>query len=146
MNFSKYIEKSKDLPFYEITIGYTTIHLLTEAELSEGQIGYSVDSEGNSFTGNNYGDWKKNWVVIGYEDLCGDPIFIDLDFEKFPVFTAIQGTGNWEQTLIADNFESFVKSLKIIAGLKLKEEILAQIKKLNQKADLEFWELLFEED
>ncbi|HLM62139.1 MAG TPA: hypothetical protein VK308_15145 [Pyrinomonadaceae bacterium] len=146
MNVTKYKEQLKDLPFYEITIGYTTIHLFTEAELSEGQIGYSVDSKGNSFIGNKDDDWKKNWFVIGFEDLCGDPMFIDLDSKVFPVFTSIHGTGNWEQILIADSFESFIKSLKIIAELKPKEETLEKIKSLNQQADSEFWELLFEED
>ena len=132
MSLAKYIEKLKDSPFHEITISSTTIYLFTKDELCEGQIGYSVDSNGKSLTSEKDGNWKNSWLVIGYEELCGDPFFTDLDSQDFPVFTAIHGTGNWEQTLIADSFESFIKSLKIIARLKPKEETLEKIKSLNQ--------------
>jgi hypothetical protein len=36
-------------------IGTVSIHLFTREEFEEGQIGYSVDQEGNSLTGNNVG-------------------------------------------------------------------------------------------
>jgi hypothetical protein len=146
MSLAKYTEKLKDLPFHEITIGYTTIHLFAEAELYEGQTGYSIDSNGNSFGSEEDGDWKNNWLVIGYEEFCGDPFFIDLDLENFPVFTAIHGIGIWQETLIADSFESFIKSLKLVAKSMPREETLGEIRSLNQLANLEFWELLFEED
>ena len=51
-----------------------------------------------------------------------------------------------EQNLIADNFESFMKSLEFLAKSTSKEDTLGKIKSLNQQADFEFWELLFEED
>ncbi|MDQ3713232.1 MAG: hypothetical protein M3388_13570 [Acidobacteriota bacterium] len=60
MSLANYIEKLKDSPFHEITIGYTTIYPFTKDKLFEGQIGYSVDSNGNSFIGKKDGDWKKN--------------------------------------------------------------------------------------
>ena len=146
MSLAKYIEKLKDLSFYEVTIGYTTICLFAESELVEGQKGYSVDPNGKILTGEKDGDWKKSWLVIGHEELCGDPIFVDLDLEHLPVFTAIHGIGSWNETLIADNFESFIKSLEFLAESTSKEDTLGKIKSLNQQADFEFWELLFEED
>ncbi len=76
MNIAKYTEKLKDLSFHEVTIGYTTIYLFAETELSEGQKGYSVDPNGKSLVGGKDGDWKNSWLVIGFEELCGDPIFL----------------------------------------------------------------------
>ncbi len=85
----------KDLPFHEVTIGYTTIYLFAEIELSEGQKGYSIDPNGKSLVGEKDGDWKNSWLVIGFEELCGDPIFVDLDLEHLPVFTTGHGIGSW---------------------------------------------------
>ncbi len=145
MSFPKYVEKLKETFFNEITIGLTTICIFSEDKIDENQLGYSVDSEGNSLVGESDGDWKKNWLVIGYEDLCGDPIFTDIETENFPIFSAIHGMGSWKENLIADNFECFVKSLEIAAKCKMKESCLEEIKNLNKKSDFEFWELLFKD-
>ena len=58
-----------------------TIRLFSVNELSNAQLGYSINSDGNSLIGEENGDWKENWFVIGKlcEDLCGDPIFVDDD-------------------------------------------------------------------
>lgn len=146
MNVSKYIEKINDLPFREVSVGLTTIHLFSENEVFDGQLGYSVDTIGNSLVGEKNGDWKKTWLVIGYEDLCGDPIFTDLDKKNFPVFTAIHGTGNWNEKLIAESFDNFIKSLKFVSEFQTKEQAIKKIQSLNQQIDLEFWMLLFETD
>jgi hypothetical protein len=47
-------------------------------------------------TGQSEGDWKPNWLVIGFEDLCGDPLFVDIESAGFPVFTAAHGMENWK--------------------------------------------------
>jgi hypothetical protein len=145
MSFSKYIEELKDIPFNEITIGLTTIYIFSEDKINENQIGYSVDSEDQSLVGESNGDWKKNWLVIGCESLCGDPLFIDIETENFPVFTAMHGVGSWDGKLIADNFKSFIKSLEIAAKCNTKEFCLEEIKTLNKMSDFEFLEVLFEE-
>ncbi len=145
MSFSKYIQKLNRISFNEVTIGLTTIYIFPEDEIDENQIGYSFDSEGQSLVGESNGDWKKNWLVIGYESLCGDPLFTDIETENFPVFTAMHGVGSWNENLIADNFESFVKSLEIGAKCKLKESCLEEIKTLNKMSDFEFWEVLFDD-
>ena len=97
MNIAKYTGKLKDLSFHEVTIGYSTIYLFAKSGLVEGQKGYSVDPNGKILTGEKDGDWKNSWLVIGYEELCGDPIFVDLNLEHLPVFTAIHGIGSWNK-------------------------------------------------
>lgn len=50
--------------------------------------------EGNSFVGNNAGDWKESWFVIGYDEYLGDPIFVDINNNNnYPVLTAEHGMG-----------------------------------------------------
>jgi hypothetical protein len=146
--------------FDKVSLGNTTLHFFSEAEFLQGQVGYSVDPGGQSLAGDNDGDWKESWQVIGYEDLCGDPIFIDVSFAEVPVYTASHGMGEWKPTQISDSFEAFSKSLKIVAeiavgrenavklvanpiGLAEAETSLDAIRAINPNSDMEFWELLF---
>ncbi|MCU1257487.1 MAG: hypothetical protein JWO80_372 [Bryobacterales bacterium] len=46
------------------------------------------------------------WVVIGIETACGDPIFISQE-SPHPVFSAIQGEGAWEPKLVAPSLKAF---------------------------------------
>lgn len=126
-------------------------------ELEKAQIGYSVDLTGNSLTGKNSRDWDENWLVIGYEDLCGDPLLIDIEDKNYSVFTAIHGEGIWETTLIADSFEKFIKNIECIKDISTgrenpvklennpiseaeKKKILKEISRNNPKTDVSFWE------
>lgn len=144
MSLAEYKRNLKIVSVREFSVGLTTIHLFSEAEFSDGQLGYSINSNGNSLVGDKKGDWKQNWFVIGYEDLCGDPIFTDLSRENFPVFTAAHGTGNWEPILIADNFDSFIEKLEIIMSRKSPNKKLEDIQRLNRQSDLEFWKQILE--
>jgi hypothetical protein len=60
------------------------------------------------FTGENAGDWKRDWFVIACEDLLGDPIFVDLSEPGLPVFTAAHGEGEWNPVLIASSLRGFI--------------------------------------
>jgi hypothetical protein len=59
-----------------IDYGVGGIVLLDPSELAEGQIGYSVTLDGTTLVGGGDGDWHFDWLVIGYEHACGDPIFM----------------------------------------------------------------------
>ena len=65
-------------------------------DIEEGQIGYSVDQDGNSLVSVEEGAWKAEWIVIGYETLCGDPIIIDTNEAGFPVSSLMHGMGDWD--------------------------------------------------
>jgi hypothetical protein len=90
-------------------IGTVSIHLFTREEFEEGQIGYSVDQEGNSLTGNNEGDWKESWYVIGYDEDLGDPIFVDIENKNYPVMTAMHGAGDWEPEVTFSSLDEFIQ-------------------------------------
>ena len=87
-------------------------HLFFKDEFKEGQLGYREDEEGNSFVGNNEGDWKESWFVIGYDEDLGDPIFVDINNKNYPVLTAEHGMGEWEPSVLYDSLEEFIKDIK----------------------------------
>lgn len=145
----------------KIALGYTTLTFFSSLELLPGQTGYSVGSDGRSLAGRNDGDWREGWLVIGYEDCCGDPLFVDSYSADSPVYTAAHGMGEWKAHQIADSYEAFVKSLKIISDIAIGRDnpvrlaenpidpaegknALDGIKQLNPNSDIEFWELLLD--
>jgi hypothetical protein len=110
-------------------------------------------------TGDQDGDWLQKWIVIGYEDLCGDPIFIDISVDEFPVYTAIHGEGSWNAKRVAVSLEAFGRALLSVANIAKgrenplalknnpleqleKEATLSFIRRDNPGVDLEFWEIL----
>jgi hypothetical protein len=86
-----------------------SIQLFSREEFEEGQLGYRIDEDGNSLTGENEGDWEENWFVIGYDELVGDPIFIDINNKKYPVMTAMHGEGDWEPEVMFWSFNEFLE-------------------------------------
>jgi hypothetical protein len=89
-----------------------SFHLFSKDEFEKEQLGYREDEEGNSFVGNNEGDWKESWFVIGYDEDLGDPIFVDISNKNYPVLTAEHGMGEWEPSLLYDSLEEFIKDSK----------------------------------
>lgn len=154
----KYEEALKSIHIRSVSLGDTTVHLFDVEQMNDGQIGYSVDEDGNSLMNDEEGSWKKEWLVIGYEDLCGDPVFIDILADGFPVYTAMHGAGSWNARLIAGTLKGFAGALEIIASLSSgrespveleanpipsyeRDRALAEIRNNNPGADMEFWEL-----
>ena len=147
----------------EVSLGYETIRIYQGSDRESSQVGYSVMSSGESLTGDGDGDgdgdWHPHWIVIGYEELCGDPIFIDAACDGFPVYTAPHGEGRWDAEPIAVSLESFGKSLSVMAHVAKgrqfptaleknpitapeKEATIAAIKRENPGLELRFWETL----
>ena len=160
MNTQRYIEVRRAIPIEKVSCGYRTVTLFSEAELEDAQIGYRVGEAGEDFAGNGDGDWRANWLVIGNEDGCGDPIFIDLSESTFPVFTAAHGQGRWDPESLASSFTGFIDALGEVDRVSQnrrnpvqlerhplsqveKEQVMKQIAKVSGNADLEFWESWF---
>jgi hypothetical protein len=142
-----------------VSFGYNTIRVYQASELKSLQVGYSISPTGDSLTGDRDGDWLRKWVVIGYEEGLGDPIFIDTTEEAFPVYTAIHGEGRWDAKRIAVSLEAFGRALSAVADVAKnrespvalendpltqseKETTLAAIRRDNPGVKLEFWETL----
>jgi hypothetical protein len=141
--------------FDSVSIGFASIHLAPLSELEAAQQGYSISPEGDET------DWRDEWVVIGYEGTCGDPIFIDTDDDDYPVYTAAHGMGEWSPQLIAFTFSHFVQILQRLQALargrsnpvQLKqnpvteregESFIEFIRRDSPDVDFNFWRSLYE--
>ncbi len=146
-----------------VAIGYSEIHLVSPAEIENLQTGFSVKPDGQDRTGECEGDWLKEWTVIGYDGLIGDPIFVDSSNPQFPVYTAAHGQGHWEADLVSGTFGGFLQILERLRVLSVgrdnpvalennplpKEDITRFLDFASEVGDLEdtsFWELILEND
>lgn len=77
-------------------------------------MGYSIGPDGTSLTGNKDGDWRSSWLVIGNEELCGDPIFIDTAATGYPVYTAAHGADRCDPVPIAASLTGLREALAVI--------------------------------
>jgi hypothetical protein len=120
------------LPIREIQLGFNGMQFFTPDQLQEGQVGYSITQEGQSLAGNQEGDWRKSWIVIGNESCCGDPIFIDTADHNLPVYFASHGAGAWEPELIASGLKNFVETIKLLKRVSQgREDPVALEKKVS---------------
>jgi len=145
------------LGFDEISYGVGGIYLLPPEEVSSGQIGYAVDAHGSSLIGNGAGEWRDEWIVIGQETACGDPLFISVD-PPYPVFWAMHGQGAWAAKFVAPSLERFwsclelfrefanarENSVQLAANAPSKEEIEAYLSSVRHLCDededaFDFW-------
>lgn len=105
-----YVDWRSTIDFDDVEYGVGGIRLLQPNELPDGQVGYAVTEDGESLSGTASGDWKPDWVVIGNETACGDPIFVS-DVAPHPVFSAMHGEGSWEARFVAPSLGIFAKCL-----------------------------------
>jgi|SRR5215468_12544258 len=143
----------------QVSFGYTKIHVYQPSELESGQVGYSISPNGVRLTGDDDGDWRESWLVIGYDETCGDPIFIDTSKNGYPVYTAIMGMGRWDPRPVAVSLEAFAHSLSAVAAVAHgrenpvlleqnpltesdKKALLATIQICNLGMDVSYWEAI----
>ena len=137
---------------------YVNIEVFSFEQLYEGQVGYSVDSNGSSLVNDDEDTWDENWIVIAYEILCGDPSIIELNEDGYPVSRLMHGMDSWDNgSYLADSMESFLNTLKEISRFLTEKQVLEgkrniQNKELNamldyiieisNSANFEVWESL----
>jgi hypothetical protein len=143
----------------DTSFGCTTIHVYRSQDLAAAQIGYSVSANGEPLIGGKECDWHKSWLVIGYDDTSGDPLFIDTSEEGLPVYTAMIGQDSWHRERIAISLAGFENALSIIASVAKgrehpaalennpltqseKDTALLKIRQQNPRVDLRFWQSL----
>jgi hypothetical protein len=91
----------------KVSFGCTALRVYRPNELASGQVGYSISPTGEDLSGDKNGDWRRAWLVIGYDETCGDPIFIDRAEEGYPVYTAVTGKSRWDPQRIAVSLVAF---------------------------------------
>jgi hypothetical protein len=151
----RYKQLRAGVPFDGVSIGYGSVDLAPVIQLEAMQQGYSIVPAGQET------DWHAEWVVIGTDGLCGDPIFIDTSIEGYPVYTAAHGMGEWSPQLIASSFQHFVQILERLQALargratpvqmdehplsnKERDAFIDSIRRDNSDVDVTFWETICE--
>ncbi len=71
-----------ELSSLEVSYDVGGVELFPISSLEDKQVGYSRTPDGKSLVGQDSGAWKANWMVIGQETCCGDPIFIDVEDKR----------------------------------------------------------------
>ena len=137
---------------------FINIEMFPFEQLDEYQVGYSVDSDGNSLITDEEDTWDEHWIVIAYESLCGDPIIIELNEDRYPVSLLMHGMGSWDNGIyLADSLESFLKSIIELADVLTEKQVLKgkyniqhkelkvllnNIVEISNSANFESWESL----
>lgn len=158
----RYREVFAGLPKSEVSFGSGGIKLFSASEFEGGQVGYSVAPDGKPLCGDETGAWQSNWIVVGYETGCGDPLFIDTGASELPVFTAMHGEGAWVPVEVAISVKAFAKCVEEFSRISVgrsnpaeheanpvgdeeRVAFLHSIAQANQTNDApEFWEVLLE--
>ena len=147
----------------EVAFGYSSVSICRPSELRERQVGFSIHPDGTNLCGDGDGDWLRNWLVIGFEGECGDPIFIDKAAPGYPVYTVGHGEGRWDLKPIAVSLDGLRAALAAVTkaaegretpvaleqrpiSAEERDAILAQIQQHNPGIDLFFWALMMDGD
>jgi len=146
----------------DISFGYADIHFCNPDNLEDEQIGYSIDSRGNSLLTGKDGDWQQEWIVIASDEL-GDPIIVDTSSDQLTVVSAPHGEGEWMPIVIADSLDNFRDIISLLTDVskgrtnpihieqnpvtvKERKAIMTKIRKQNPETKLWFWEAFFDDD
>jgi hypothetical protein len=158
----RYWEVRSALGFDQIDFGVGGILLFKPAEIEAGQLGYSKHPGGSSLCSGKAGAWQQNWIVVGHEMACGDPLIVDVADPAFPILTDFHGQGTWQPSCIAISLDAFVSSLKEFARIASgrstpvqrdanpvtaaeRRDFLARISEAHQgRANMDFWDALLE--
>jgi len=143
----------------EVSLGYQSVALIEPeaAALADALIGYAVDPSGQALAGTHEGDGRREWIVIGNDDLVGDPLFADTADPAWPVYTAAHGQGRWTPERVADSFPKFLAALELVREAATGREtptaldanplpeaeavrLLHEIARRNPGAEPAFWE------
>ena len=128
----------------DVEIGMSEIHLYSKDEIEDGQLGYRIDNKGNEIK-----EWiGDNYIVIGDDSALGDPIIVDINDDKLPVFNMFHDDWSSLQK-IAYDFNQYIDILDKIDGSDLsdeeeKDKLITEIVKIVPKDGQDYWESLLQ--
>lgn len=146
-----------------VSIGYKGIHFFEAEHVTDEQVGYSVTMDGLSLVTGKRGDWKEEWLAIGYEEDSDEPVFVNMKTAALKVSSAQHGEDGWDPFYIADsldNLRNIVQLLQTVSGGRAnpeelegnpisdeeRQKVLQEIKRQNPQSEPWFWELFLEND
>lgn len=134
-------EKIFNIDINDVEVGLSEIHIHSKDEIENAQAGYRY----NGLTGEVIEEWiGDEYIVIGNDSCCGDPIIAKIDEEKLPIYSMFHD--DWSSLqIIANNLEQYINILKKLdeTDLEDKEEckkIVEIIKKEVPNTSVDYWE------
>ena len=134
-------EKIFNVEVNDVEIGLSEIHIYEKDEIEDAQAGYRY----NGLTGEVIEEWfGEEYIVIGNDSCCGDPIIAKVDEEEIPIYFMFHD--DWSSLqLIASSLEQFVDILKKLEETDLEDKdecvnVLEDIKQEVPSASYEYWE------
>ena len=128
----------------DVEIGVSKIHLYTKDEIEEAQIGYRIDNKGNEID-----EWiGDDYIIIGNDSCCGDPIITDVSDDKLPVYSMFHD--DWETLQkITNDFEQYISILKKINKSDLSDEtqknnLISDITKIVPSEGADYWSTIIQ--
>jgi hypothetical protein len=91
-----------------LQVGDGVVRLASPDALGELQLGFGVGPDGDDLSGEQSGDWRASWIVIGIEEDLAGPFFVDLAEPDMPVFTAMHGAGRWDPQPVAPSLQKLL--------------------------------------
>lgn len=88
--------------------------ITSTSTFSQAQHGFGRDEEGNDLSGSNVGDWQSSWQVIARDTELGDPYFVDIYDQDFPVYTAFLGESGWESEQVSTTLMGFIDCMHLL--------------------------------
>ena len=85
-------------------------------ELAEAQIGYAVGVDDDDLTGDEPGQWRPLWLVVGEEEYSLDTLLVDLDDPQLAVLVAADDDEGWAPVEIAASFGALAALLTELAA------------------------------
>lgn len=128
----------------DVEIGMSEIHLYSKDEIEDGQLGYRIDNKGNEIK-----EWiGDNYIVIGDDSALGDPIIVDINDDKLPVYNMFHDDWSSLQK-IAYDFNQYIDILNKIDGNDLsneeeKDKLINEIVKIVPKDGQDYWKSLLQ--
>lgn len=127
-----------------VEIGISDIYLYQEDEIEKGQLGYRVKSDGELIE-----DWiGDNYIIIGKDSCCGDPIIADITDKNLPIYYMFHD--DWDSLQhIAYSFEQFLELLEMIDETDIsneveKDELIEKILDNCPEDGSDFWESIIQ--
>ena len=102
------------------------LYICPKTEIENAQLGYRYNLEGK---------YNENWIgkdyyVIGFDELCGDPIIIDIKNKDYPIYFMIHDDCSSLQKM-SSNISNFISILQILNNNISVEEKLSKIKSID---------------
>lgn len=127
----------------DLEMGLSDIHLCSKDEIEDAQAGYRY----NGLTGEVIEDWfGDEYIVIGDDSCCGDPIIAKVDEEEIPMYYMFHD--DWDSLQkISNSFDEFLDVLKMIDSIDLRDKesckkLLEDIRKKAKLESYDYWDSL----